>query len=98
MLTPAARRNTTKPSQRRVERTKNFLVEHGVPADDFETQSGGPLGQMTASQSGPQGRRVPPGSSWCVPRVAARALLYSSEPPGSAWPPRIKWALGLYLR
>jgi len=50
MQTPAARRNTTKPSQRRVERTKNFLVEHGDPADHFETRSFGKEDQLTADQ------------------------------------------------
>ena len=50
MQTPAVRRNTTKPSQRRVERNKNFLVEHGDPADHFETRSFGKEDQLTADQ------------------------------------------------
>jgi outer membrane protein OmpA-like peptidoglycan-associated protein len=37
-------------TQRRVERTKNFLVEHGVPADHFETRSFGKDDQLTADQ------------------------------------------------
>jgi outer membrane protein OmpA-like peptidoglycan-associated protein len=37
-------------TQRRVERTKNFLVEHGVPADHFETRSFGKEDQLTADQ------------------------------------------------
>jgi outer membrane protein OmpA-like peptidoglycan-associated protein len=37
-------------TQRRVERTKNFLVEHGVPADQFETRSFGKEDQLTADQ------------------------------------------------
>ena len=36
--------------QRRVERTKNFLVEHGVPADHFETRSFGKEDQLSADQ------------------------------------------------
>jgi outer membrane protein OmpA-like peptidoglycan-associated protein len=37
-------------TERRVERTKNFLVEHGVPADHFETRSFGKEDQLTADQ------------------------------------------------
>src|ERR1700731_1421621 len=37
-------------TQRRVERTKNFLVEHGVPADHFETRSFGKEDQLSADQ------------------------------------------------
>jgi outer membrane protein OmpA-like peptidoglycan-associated protein len=37
-------------TQRRVERTKNFLVEHGAPADHFETRSFGKEDQLTADQ------------------------------------------------
>ena len=37
-------------TQRRVERTKNFLVEQGVPADHFETRSFGKEDQLTADQ------------------------------------------------
>jgi len=37
-------------TERRVERTKNFLVEHGVPADHFETRSFGKDDQLTAEQ------------------------------------------------
>jgi outer membrane protein OmpA-like peptidoglycan-associated protein/opacity protein-like surface antigen len=37
-------------TQRRVDRTKNFLVEHGVPADRFETRSFGKENQLTADQ------------------------------------------------
>ena len=37
-------------TERRVERTKNFLVEHGVPADHFETRSFGKEDQLTATQ------------------------------------------------
>jgi outer membrane protein OmpA-like peptidoglycan-associated protein len=37
-------------TQRRVELTKNFLVEHGVPADHFETRSFGKEDQLTADQ------------------------------------------------
>jgi outer membrane protein OmpA-like peptidoglycan-associated protein len=37
-------------TQRRVERTKNFLVEHGVPADHFEMRSFGKEDQLTAGQ------------------------------------------------
>ena len=33
-----------------MERTKNFLVEHGVPADHFETRSFGKEDQRTADQ------------------------------------------------
>ena len=33
-----------------MERTKNFLVEHGVPADHFETRSFGKEDQLTADQ------------------------------------------------
>jgi len=51
MLTPAARRNTTKPSQRRVERTKNFLVEHGDPADHLRRGHFGKEDQLTADQT-----------------------------------------------
>jgi outer membrane protein OmpA-like peptidoglycan-associated protein/opacity protein-like surface antigen len=37
-------------TERRVERAKNFLVEHGVPADHFETRSFGEENQLTAEQ------------------------------------------------
>jgi outer membrane protein OmpA-like peptidoglycan-associated protein/opacity protein-like surface antigen len=37
-------------TQRRVERTKNFLVERGVPADHFETRSFGKEDQLSADQ------------------------------------------------
>ncbi len=37
-------------TQRRVDRTKNFLVEHGVPADHIDTQSHGKGDQLTADQ------------------------------------------------
>ena len=37
-------------TQRRVERTMNFLVEHGVPADHIETRSFGEGDQLTADQ------------------------------------------------
>jgi outer membrane protein OmpA-like peptidoglycan-associated protein/opacity protein-like surface antigen len=37
-------------TQRRVDRTKNFLVEHGVPADHIDTQSFGEEDQLTADQ------------------------------------------------
>jgi outer membrane protein OmpA-like peptidoglycan-associated protein len=37
-------------TQRRIERTMNFLVEHGVPADHLETRSFGKEGQLTADQ------------------------------------------------
>jgi outer membrane protein OmpA-like peptidoglycan-associated protein/opacity protein-like surface antigen len=37
-------------TQRRVERTKNFLVEHGVPADQFEMRSFGKEDQLSADQ------------------------------------------------
>jgi outer membrane protein OmpA-like peptidoglycan-associated protein/opacity protein-like surface antigen len=37
-------------TERRVERTKNFLVEHGVPADHFETRSYGKEDQLSADQ------------------------------------------------
>jgi outer membrane protein OmpA-like peptidoglycan-associated protein/opacity protein-like surface antigen len=37
-------------TQRRVERTKNFLVEHGVPEDHIETRSFGKEDQLTADQ------------------------------------------------
>jgi outer membrane protein OmpA-like peptidoglycan-associated protein len=37
-------------TERRVVRTKNFLVEHGVPADHFETRSFGKEDQLTAEQ------------------------------------------------
>jgi outer membrane protein OmpA-like peptidoglycan-associated protein len=37
-------------TERRVERTKNFLVEHGVPADHLETRSFGKADQLTADQ------------------------------------------------
>ena len=38
-------------TQRRVDRTKNFLVEHGVPADHFETRSFGKDDQLTTEQT-----------------------------------------------
>jgi outer membrane protein OmpA-like peptidoglycan-associated protein len=37
-------------TQRRVERAKNFLVEHGVPADHFETRSFGKDDNLTTEQ------------------------------------------------
>ncbi|GAC1670109.1 MAG: hypothetical protein PVS2B2_00380 [Candidatus Acidiferrum sp.] len=37
-------------TQRRVDRTKNFLVEHGVPADHIDTRSLGKDEQLTAAQ------------------------------------------------
>jgi len=37
-------------TERRVERTKNYLVEHGVPANDIETRSFGEEDQLTAEQ------------------------------------------------
>jgi outer membrane protein OmpA-like peptidoglycan-associated protein len=37
-------------TQRRVERTKSFLVEHGVPADHFELKAFGEEDQLTADQ------------------------------------------------
>lgn len=37
-------------TDRRVERSKSFLVEHGVPADHIETQSFGEDNQLTAEQ------------------------------------------------
>jgi len=37
-------------TQRRVDRTKNFLVEHGVPADHFETRSFGKDDNLTTEQ------------------------------------------------
>jgi outer membrane protein OmpA-like peptidoglycan-associated protein len=37
-------------TQRRVERTKNFLVEHGVPADRIDTRSFGKEDQLSAEQ------------------------------------------------
>jgi len=37
-------------TERRVERTKNFLVEHGVPADHFELKSFGKENELTADQ------------------------------------------------
>jgi outer membrane protein OmpA-like peptidoglycan-associated protein len=37
-------------TERRVERTKNYLVEHGVPADDLETRSFGDENLLTAEQ------------------------------------------------
>jgi outer membrane protein OmpA-like peptidoglycan-associated protein/opacity protein-like surface antigen len=39
-----------KLTERRVERTKNFLVEHGVPADHFELKAFGEENQLTADQ------------------------------------------------
>jgi outer membrane protein OmpA-like peptidoglycan-associated protein len=39
-----------KLTERRVERTKNFLVEHGVPADHFELKAFGEEDQLTADQ------------------------------------------------
>ena len=38
-------------TQRRVDRTKNFLVERGVPADHFETRSFGKDDQLTTEQT-----------------------------------------------
>ena len=38
-------------TQRRVDRTKNFLVEHGVPGDHFETRSFGKDDQLTTEQT-----------------------------------------------
>jgi len=37
-------------TERRVERTKSFLVEHGVPADHLETRSFGKADNLTAEQ------------------------------------------------
>jgi len=37
-------------TERRVERTKNFLVGHGVPADHIETRSFGKEDELTADQ------------------------------------------------
>jgi len=37
-------------TERRVERTKNFLVEHGVPATHFETRSYGKEDQLSTDQ------------------------------------------------
>jgi outer membrane protein OmpA-like peptidoglycan-associated protein len=37
-------------TQRRVDRSKNFLVEHGVPADHFETRSFGKEDQLGTEQ------------------------------------------------
>ena len=37
-------------TDRRVDRAKNFLVEHGVPADHFELKSFGKEEQLTADQ------------------------------------------------
>jgi opacity protein-like surface antigen len=39
-----------KLTERRVERTKNFLVQHGVPADHFELKAFGEEHQLTADQ------------------------------------------------
>ncbi|HZV90167.1 MAG TPA: OmpA family protein [Candidatus Binatus sp.] len=39
-----------KLTERRVERTKSFLVEHGVPADHFELKAFGEEDQLTADQ------------------------------------------------
>jgi len=39
-----------KLTERRVERTKAFLVEHGVPADHFELKAFGEEGQLTSDQ------------------------------------------------
>jgi outer membrane protein OmpA-like peptidoglycan-associated protein/opacity protein-like surface antigen len=39
-----------KLTERRVERTKSFLVEHGVPADHFELKAFGKEDQLTADQ------------------------------------------------
>ncbi len=39
-----------KLTDRRVERTKSFLVEHGVPADHFELKAFGKEDQLTADQ------------------------------------------------
>jgi hypothetical protein len=39
-----------KLTERRVERTKTFLVEHGVPADHFELKAFGEEDQLTAEQ------------------------------------------------
>lgn len=39
-----------KLAERRVERTKAFLVEHGVPADHFELKAFGEENQLTADQ------------------------------------------------
>jgi outer membrane protein OmpA-like peptidoglycan-associated protein len=38
-------------TERRVDRTKNFLVEHGVPADHIDTKSLGKEDQLTADQT-----------------------------------------------
>ncbi len=37
-------------SERRVERTKNFLIEHGVPAEDIETKALGDQHNLTADE------------------------------------------------
>jgi outer membrane protein OmpA-like peptidoglycan-associated protein len=37
-------------TERRVDRTKNFLIENGVPADHLETRSFGKEDQLTADQ------------------------------------------------
>jgi outer membrane protein OmpA-like peptidoglycan-associated protein/opacity protein-like surface antigen len=37
-------------TERRVERTKSYLIEHGVPANDIETRSFGEEDQLTAEQ------------------------------------------------
>jgi outer membrane protein OmpA-like peptidoglycan-associated protein len=39
-----------KLSERRVDRTKNFLVEHGVPAEDIETKALGDQHNLTADE------------------------------------------------
>jgi outer membrane protein OmpA-like peptidoglycan-associated protein len=39
-----------KLTERRVERTKSFLVEHGVPADHFELKAFGEENQLTEDQ------------------------------------------------
>jgi outer membrane protein OmpA-like peptidoglycan-associated protein len=38
-------------TQRRVDRTKNYLVEHGVPADHFDTRAYGKDDQLSAEQT-----------------------------------------------
>jgi outer membrane protein OmpA-like peptidoglycan-associated protein len=37
-------------TERRVERTKSYLVQHGVPADHIDTRSFGEENQLTAEQ------------------------------------------------
>ncbi len=46
-------------TERRVERTRNFLVEHGVPADHIDTRSFGKDDELTAEQVKEQITRNP---------------------------------------